>query len=1027
MQFLLYAVFILSGAAGLIYESIWSRYLGLFVGHSAYAQIIVLTIFLGGMSAGAFAVGRRSDRMREPLIAYAFLELAIGAIGLVFHDVFVWTTATAYDSIFPTLAGSPLLLNVVKWTIASLLILPQSVLLGTTFPLMSAGVLRLVRRDPGRVLSLLYFANSLGAAAGVLVAGFYLLAKAGLPGTLLAAAGLNFLVFLVTFLAVRTRGMRSAKPGTDGSDDAATPVPSAAPTYAMPFDSDRLWRLMLIVTFGTAVASFVYEISWIRMLSLVLGSATHSFELMLSAFILGLSLGALWVHRRADRLADPVRALGLVQWLMGACAMSTLPLYLLSFRWTAVLIGALSQSNGAYMMFGIARYVFCLIVMLPATFFAGITLPVITKLLLDSGRGERAVGTVYAVNTLGSIVGVVLAGLVLMPLLGLKFLLIAGAVLDMALGVYLLHATAGHAPSRRKIALAAGLGVVLLVCVSVVGNTFDERVLASGVFRFGVIPDLSTREIVYYHDGRTATVSVGRGTADKSLFIATNGKPDASLDSAWVRYDPKAPRRFLGGDLSTQVLLPLVSLAHAPRAVTAAVIGQGSGMTSHLLLGSPYLKSLTTIEIEPAMIEGSKWFRPANSRVFDDPRSRFAIADARSYFATQRGTFDVIVSEPSNPWVSGVSGLFTVEFYSRVRRYLSPNGVFGQWLHLYEMDDGLVLSVIAAIHQNFPSYEIYMTSPADILIVASNRSTLPAADWTVFDSPMIAQDLRPVMRFTPRALDASHVGGHAMFSPIFVGYSGANSDFYPRLDLGAEKARFVHAEAKGVAALDFDTFDFVAALDRRRVPFDTSTQAPVPSIPRPRALATSAVLHLRRVANGEDSVAGTDVLAALQRRARLENGMVSGRPPADWHQWMTDALQLSADLHGGTAGVADEAFYRSIFAYLAAQHAPTGARQAFAFQHALRVYDFTAASALADSLLPAAKTNAGWYPVDDLRDGGTIAKLAAGDVPGARHYWVDLAHKAARPADSIRSLLIGAYIIAADRAQRASSAPAAPR
>ena len=165
-----------------------------------------------------------------------------------------------------------------------------------------------------------------------------------------------------------------------------------------------------------------------------------------------------------------------------------------------------------------------------------------------------------------------------------------------------------------------------------------------------------------------------------------------------------------------------MTLAHAPHAKTAAVIGQGSGMTSHLILGSPELQSLTTIEIEPAMIEGSKQFRAANWRVFDDPRSHFALDDAKSFFAQHKGTFDIIVSEPSNPWVSGVSGLFTTEFYSRVRRYLSPNGVFGQWLHLYEIDDGLVLSVLAAIHKNFASYEIFMTSNADILIVASNRT-----------------------------------------------------------------------------------------------------------------------------------------------------------------------------------------------------------------------------------------------------------------------------------------------------------------
>ena len=316
MPTLLSLVFVLSGAAGLIYESIWTRYLGLFVGHGAYAQIIVLTIFLGGMSIGAFVVGKFSERLRNPLATYAYVELAIGIIGLRFHDIFVATTSGAYDHVFPALAGSPQLVVIVKWTIAALLILPQSILLGATFPLMSAGVLRIVPRHPGKVLAELYFANSLGGAIGVLLAGFWLLAVGGLPLTLVAAASVNVVVFIIA-LSVARFGSRAgvAQEAARAEPRSADETPAGAEQI-----SDRLARLLLIVAFGTAVASFIYEISWIRMLSLLLGSATHSFELMLSAFILGLALGARWVRSRADHFADPVRALGIVQCAMGLAA-----------------------------------------------------------------------------------------------------------------------------------------------------------------------------------------------------------------------------------------------------------------------------------------------------------------------------------------------------------------------------------------------------------------------------------------------------------------------------------------------------------------------------------------------------------------------------------------------------------------------------------------------------------------------------------------------------------------------------------
>ena len=206
MSILLITVFILSGAAGLIYESIWSRYLGLFVGHSAYAQVIVLVIYLGGMSIGSAIAARRSARIKEPLVAYAIVEGLVGLLGLIFHDVFLGVTSFAYSTVFPALAGGSALV-VVKWAIAGLLILPQAVLLGATFPLMSAGLIRLVSRDgrsdTGRLISVLYFANSIGAAVGVLIAGFYLIGAAGLPGTILTAAIINLLVGLSVFGAVR--------------------------------------------------------------------------------------------------------------------------------------------------------------------------------------------------------------------------------------------------------------------------------------------------------------------------------------------------------------------------------------------------------------------------------------------------------------------------------------------------------------------------------------------------------------------------------------------------------------------------------------------------------------------------------------------------------------------------------------------------------------------------------------------------------------------------------------------------------
>ncbi|MBM4194829.1 MAG: spermidine synthase, partial [Gemmatimonadetes bacterium] len=458
MAALLTICFILSGAAGLMYESIWSRYLGLFVGHSAYAQVIVLVIYLGGMAAGAAIAAARAGKIREPLIGYAAIEVGVGLVGLFFHEIYEATTAFAYASIFPSLSAG-LVLTTVKWSIAAALILPQSVLLGMTFPLMSSGFLRRVSADgkehSGRVLGVLYFANSIGAAGGVLLAGFYLIGAVGLPGTILVAAIINIVVGLAVFGAVRmqqdagapdvvvaTPAAGSDAPSAPPPDAEPTPTPTLSPESSASsqplMDTTTLWRVMLAVAAGTALSSFMYEIAWIRMLSLVLGSATHSFELMLSAFILGLSLGAFWVRSHADRFRDPIRALATTQWAMGALAVLTLTAYLASFRWMAFMIQGLDQNAEGYQLFTIAKYGVAMAVMLPATFCAGITLPLITRILISAGGGEKAIGAVYSVNTLGSIIGVAAAALFLMPLIGLKALLIAAGVIDMVLGVWLM-------------------------------------------------------------------------------------------------------------------------------------------------------------------------------------------------------------------------------------------------------------------------------------------------------------------------------------------------------------------------------------------------------------------------------------------------------------------------------------------------------------------------------------------------------------------------------------------------------------
>jgi predicted membrane-bound spermidine synthase len=994
---LLCILFVLSGAAGLIYESIWSRYLGLFLGHSAYAQVLVLAIFLGGMSAGAALTARRAERVRHPLLWYAAIELAAGVIGLLFHALYTATTALALGTVFPALADAPTALLIAKWAIGAALILPQSLLLGATFPLMTAGVVRQLPEQPGRTIAALYFANSIGAAGGVLLSGFWLIRLVGLPGTVLTAALLNIVVALATYLVSRSL------PAPAAIAPAAATVPQPPP-----IGRRGISILLLGVTFGTAVASFVYEIAWIRMLALVLGSATHAFDLMLSAFILGLALGALCVRPLADREAMPLRMLAQVQWAMGAFALVTVPVYVASFDWIAALLQAFARTPAGYSGFNLARYALCLAVMLPATFCAGMTLPLLTKSLISNGWGERAVGTIYSVNTLGSIVGVGLAGLVLLPVLGVQTLLVLGAALDMALGtlVFVYASPTRRAGARRALAYGA---MTAAACVVVGATPIDEMLLSSGVFRSGRLPPPGSREILFYRDGRTASVAVYRATDTRDLSLVTNGKPDASLSHDWFGAPPPAPAA-LKGDNATQVLASITTLAHRPAARTAALVGFGSGMSSHALLGSPSLTRLTTIEIEPAMIEGARAFYPANRRAYDDPRSHLVIDDAKSFFAASQERFDLILSEPSNPWVSGVSSLFGGEFYEVIEQSLAEHGVFAQWIQLYEINDVLILSVLAAVHEHFGAYEVFVVGGRDALIVASKDSVMPPVDWSVLGLPEVARDFARFVPITPDIMESARFLDRAALAPVFALGFQPNSDFFPILDVGAEEARYLNGRANGFIGLSLERFTLVEALMEPR-PLPTETVAPVTFEPLFEGRAQAGRLRAA-LASGDFGplIADPDDSGPAYALWQWANLVNSDRPPADWQRWIEDTVAMDAHLHLGSSGAIDEHFYGLVHGYLERQSAPPEAVAAMRFVEALGRWDFATAAELADGLLPAPGDDRHWLPPRVLLDGAVVAKLRGGDVAGAKRFRAALTRDSGRRPDDVRRLLIDAYI-----------------
>jgi predicted membrane-bound spermidine synthase len=788
------AIFTLSGFAGLIYQSIWSHYLGLTLGHAAYAQTLVLAIYMAGLALGSWLASRGVLRIDNALRAYALVELLVGLFGLTFHPGFVAYTSFSQDSVLPTLPTN--LVHAYQWGTAALLILPQCVLLGATFPLMASACLRIGPAAQGRALGGLYFSNSFGAALGALLATFVLLPSIGMPGAMQVAAVLNLAVAACAWWL--SRAPASAEQAT---------IPALASPAGVP--GSRLLAIVLVAAAITGATSFVYEVVWVRMLNLALGTTMHSFELMLAAFILGLAAGGWWIHRRGDKIGNALWLAGFSQVAMGLCALLSALAFGQSFRVVAWLVRHLPPTEAGYAWFNAGSAGIALLVMFPAAFFAGSTLPLFTLALLRAGQGERAIGRVYAANTLGAIVGVLAAVHVLVPVVGLHSALLLAAAFDIALGVLLLDwFGAARARKDTRFALSAG---VAMVAVALLFGRPDPLATSSGVYRAGRLMQPEHMRMRFLADGKTATVSVFESVDGSAITIATNGKPEAGM--APLLDQPAF------GDEETMLLIAALPLAlHAqPREV--GVIGWGSGLTAHTLLGSPRVQRLETVEIEPAMVRGAQEFGERVARAYVDPRATIVYEDARTYFAAGRKRYDVIVSEPSNPWVSGVSSLFTGEFYGFAARHLQSRGLFVQWLQEYEISDALQARAVGALLSRFKYVDAYLAGSSDLVYVAS-QEPLPALDWRRVADPPLGPELRRVALVDSNALALRRLGGRAVLSAYVRANEGDRgfSDFYPQLALEAPRDRFTHAFAGQLRRLALNGLPVLDVVDGRRVP-----------------------------------------------------------------------------------------------------------------------------------------------------------------------------------------------------------------
>ncbi len=771
---IIFFVFLMSGFCGLIYQSVWSHYLKLVLGHAAYGQTVVIVVFMGGLALGSAAAGYAMKFCKHPLIWFAACELALGLFAVFFHNIFVSFSEQLYT--FLNQSNDNALGGTLKWFGSIAIILPQSILMGATFPLISAALIRKKPENLGRTLGLLYFLNSFGAAIGVLVSAFLLIPSLGLPGAILTAGLLEtLLAFAIWVTHKREQNHTSAT------------IPASFFKTIGSRPSERQPHQLIIalfaVTFISSMASFFYEIAWIRLLSLVFGSSVYSFEVMLSAFIFGLAFGGLLMRKRINHLTDPLAALGKIQIIMGITAVLTIPLYNYLPGFMSIILNTLERDEMGYGIYHVTNLVLSLSIMLPSSVAAGMTLPLITSILLKKCGRESMVGQTYAWNTLGAIIGVLLAVHLIMPILGTRNLLLMGGIIDSSLGALIIFAATKNPKfTSNKSNPAWAMTTALFFLTSALIFQLDPHKMLSGVYRTGEAQLAENVNIEFLEDGKTASISLVSTNGFKQ--ISTNGKPDAAINTA--HGEPAV-------DEVTMVMLGALPLALSPKIHHVANIGFGSGLTTHTLLASPHIQTVDTIEIEHKVIEASKGFGETVARAYDDSRSQIHIEDARTFFASQDKQYDLIVSEPSNPWVSGVANLFTTEFYGHLKTNLSENGILVQWTHLYEINTQLIASIFKALEPNFDKFALYNIDDGNLIFVATSGDI----DLTAISpEPFSYPDLRPLLSRVgieePHDIAIRYLGDQETFAPFFNSFPiAANADYFPILSYRAPKSFFI--------------------------------------------------------------------------------------------------------------------------------------------------------------------------------------------------------------------------------------------
>ena len=691
-------VFFLSGFCSLVLENLWVHHLTLIFGGTTLAVVTVLSAYMSGLALGSYFGGRWSNSVHHPARVYGLLEGAVALYAMAFP--WLLKSLPFFENILlETSSGWGIL--VLRFLLCSLFLLVPTSLMGATLPILSRFV-AFHRTNSSSEVGILYSLNTFGAVFGTLGSGFFLLPYLGLHSTLLVVCTLLFLVAGCMFVSARPPLPNESSPIWDKTDEYEEPSEALFPGFFSPYLSVFVLT-SIAISGGLAMGC---QVLWTRSLSMVIGSSTYSFTLILSIFLASLALGAHWGSRLVQNTSQLLSSWSSLLFVNACFVMggSLVFEYLPGlFTWLVYQTHVL-QNTDPIALFAVKSGVAAIPIALP-TFCMGSFFPIALKLYQKNPKtlGSQ-VGKLYAMNTLGAIIGSVLVGFFFLPTLGIKNSFLVFSLFYLSVSVFL-ALLADRKFSRRLVPLCLLFGLLFLFAPD-----WNSEALNAGAFRLSQLDSSSQvsaikrSNVLFYKEGVNTTVAVLR-YGKRERILKVNGKTDGSAV----------------GDAPTQIALAVYPLLHHPSPENVLLIGWGTGMTAGAALQFP-IRSLTAVELEPAIVRASNYFRPWNMSPLRDSRLQLLYNDGRSFLATTRKQFDVIISEPSNPWIHGVANLFTIEFFQQVRHRLSPQGIFCQWLQSYEISNQNYLAVLRSLSHVFSHVTVFKVGEEnDTLLLASQR------------------------------------------------------------------------------------------------------------------------------------------------------------------------------------------------------------------------------------------------------------------------------------------------------------------